>query len=111
MAGHKALECPQRDQNKSPDVLGRIEHTLKMSTLVDRDLWADFFNKCVKTHAAKKFRKFKKKQEEAAASTTPNAVVTPNTVVAPKTVTTRPMAVTTQTKKVNTPVTTMGTVP
>ena len=89
MAGHKALECPQRDQSKSPDILGRIEHTLKTSTLVDRDLWADFFNKSVKTHAAKEFRKFKKKQGEVAASTAPN------TVVAPKTVTTRPIAVTT----------------
>ena len=78
---------------------------------MDRDLWADFFNKCVKTHAAKKFRKFKKKQEEAAASTAPNTVVTPKTVVTSKTVTTRPFAVTTQAKKMNTQVATTGAAP
>ena len=65
LSGHKAADCPSKDKDKQPEIGGKIHHFLEANTPVDRDLWADFFNKCVKAQAVKKFRKYRKKFQEA----------------------------------------------
>ena len=46
-------------------LVARSTTFLEANTPVDRDLWADFFNKCVKAQAVKKFRRYRKKFQEA----------------------------------------------
>ena len=88
LSGHKAADCPTRDQNKPSEIGGKIHHVLEANTPVDRDLWADFFNKCVKAQAAKKFRKYRKNFQEAV-TTAPGTTAPVGTVVAsPGTMTT-----------------------
>ena len=65
LPGHKAVDCPTKDKDKPPEIGGKIHHFLEANTPVDRDLWADFFNKCVKAQAVKKFRRYRKKFQEA----------------------------------------------
>ena len=65
LSGHKATDCPTKDKDKQPEIGGKIHHFLEANTPVDRDLWADFFNKCVKAQAVKKFRRYRKKFQEA----------------------------------------------
>ena len=65
LPGHKAVDCPTKDKDKPPEIGGKIHHFLEANTPIDRDLWADFFNKCVKAQAVKKFRRYCKKFQEA----------------------------------------------
>ena len=65
LPGHKAADCPTKDKDKQPEIGGKIHHFLEANTPVDTDLWADFFNKCVKAQAVKKFRRYRKKFQEA----------------------------------------------
>ena len=65
LPGHKAVDCPTKDKDKPPEIGGKIHHFLEANTPVDRDLWADFFNKSVKAQAVKKFRRYRKKFQEA----------------------------------------------
>ena len=45
---------------------------------VDKELWSDFFNKCVKAETAKKFRRYRKKfQEMVTAPQTNTTTATP----------------------------------
>ena len=81
LSGHKAADCPTRDQDKQPEIGGKIHHFLEANTPVDRDLWADFFNKCVKAQAVKKFRRYRKKFQEAV-TTAQGTTVPVGTVVA-----------------------------
>ena len=75
LPGHKAVDCPTKDKDKPPEIGGKIHHFLETNTPVDRDLWADFFNKCVKAQAAKKFRRYQKKFQQAV--TTAQGTATP----------------------------------
>ncbi|MCG8626411.1 MAG: hypothetical protein MJE68_30985, partial [Proteobacteria bacterium] len=70
LPGHKAAECAFAQ--KAPEVGGKIHHFLETQTPVDKELWAEFFNKCVKAQTAKRFRRYRKKFQEAvtAAQTT-----------------------------------------
>ncbi|MCG8625323.1 MAG: hypothetical protein MJE68_25410, partial [Proteobacteria bacterium] len=64
---------------KAPEVGGKIHHFLETQTPVDKELWAEFFNKCVKAQTAKRFRRYRKKFQEAvtaAQTTTTGAVLT-----------------------------------
>ena len=61
LPGHKVVDCPTKDKDKPPEIGGKIHHFLEANTPVDRDLWAEFFNKCVKVQAVKKFRKVSEK--------------------------------------------------
>ena len=65
LPGHKAVDSPTKDKDKPPEIGGKIHHFLEANTPVDRDLWADFFNKCVKAQAVKKFKRYRKKFQEA----------------------------------------------
>ena len=65
LPGHKAVDCPSKDKDKPLEIGGKIHHFLEANTPVDRDFWADFFNKCVKAQAVKKFRRYQKKFQEA----------------------------------------------
>ena len=65
LPGHKAVDCPYKDKERPPEIGGKIHHFLEANTPVDRELWADFFNKCVKAQATKKFRHYRKKFQEA----------------------------------------------
>ena len=65
LSGHKAADCPTKDKDKQPEIGGKIHHFLEANTPVDRDLWADFFNKCVKAQAVRKFRRYRKRFQEA----------------------------------------------
>ena len=69
LPGHKAIDCPTKDKDKPPEIGGKIHHFLEANTPIDRDLWADFFNKCVKAQAVKKFRRYRKKFQEAVTCT------------------------------------------
>ena len=80
LPGHKAVDCPTKDKDKLPEIGGKIHHFLEANTLVDRDLWADFFNKCVKAQAVKKFRRYRKKYQEAV--TTVQGTATPAGTIA-----------------------------
>ena len=81
LSGHKAADCPTKDKDKQPEIGGKIHHFLEANIPVDRDLWADFFNKCVKAQAVKKFRQYRKKFQEAV--TTAQGTMAPvGTVVA-----------------------------
>ena len=80
LPGHKAVDCPTKDKDKPPEIGGKIHHFLEANTPVDRDLWADFFNKCVKAQAVKKFRRYRKKFQEAV--TTAQGTTTPVGMVA-----------------------------
>ena len=88
LSGHKAADCPTRDQNKPPEIGGKIHHVLEANTPVDRDLWADFFNKCVKAQAAKKFRKYRKKFQEAVTTAQGTTAPVGTVVASPGTMTT-----------------------
>ena len=46
-------------------------------TPVDKDLWSDFFNKCVKAQTAKKFRRYRKKFQEAVMAAQSSATSAP----------------------------------
>ena len=69
------MDCPTKDKDKPPEIGGKIHHFLETNTPIDRDLWADFFNKCVKAQAAKKFRRYQKKFQQAV--TTAQGTATP----------------------------------
>ena len=97
LPGHKAVDCPTRDKDRPPEIGGKIHHVLEANTPVDRDLWADFFNKCVKAQAVKKFRKYRKKFQEAV--TTAQGTITPVGTVATSPGTMSPVTKTT-TKRV-----------
>ena len=97
LSGHKAADCPTKDKDKQPEIGGKIHHFLEANTPVDRDLWADFFNKCVKAQAVKKFRKYRKKFQEAV--TTAQGTTAPVGTVAASPGTMTPVTRTT-TKKV-----------
>ena len=90
------MDCPTKDKDKPPEIGGKIHHFLEANTPVDRDLWADFFNKCVKAQAVKKFRRYRKKFQEAV--TTAQATTAPVGMVAASPGTMAP--VTRTTKKV-----------
>ena len=82
LPGHKAVDCPYKDKEKPPEIGGKIHHFLEANTPVDWELWADFFNKCVKAQATKKFRHYRKKFQEAvttAQTTVANINSTANT--------------------------------
>ena len=68
LPGHKAVD--QKD--KVLEIGGKIHHFLETQTPVDKELWAEFFSKCIKAQTAKKFRRYRKKLQEAvtAAQTT-----------------------------------------
>ena len=70
LLGHKAAECAFAQ--KAPEVGGKIHHFLETQTPVDKELWAEFFNKCVKAQTVKRFRRYRKQFQEAvtAAQTT-----------------------------------------
>ena len=97
LSGHKAVDCPTKDKNKPPEISGKIHHFLEANTPVDRYLWADFFNKCVKAQAVKKFRRYRKKFQEAV--TTAQGTTTPAGMVAASPGTMSPLTRTT-TKRV-----------
>ena len=91
-AGHKALECPERDVAK-PDYVGTMNHSVNATQPIDRDAWTAFFTKCVKANAAKKFRKFQKKFEKALTSAQTTRATTTgaaNTTASPSTAATTP---------------------
>ena len=97
LSGHKVADCLTKDKDKQPEIGGKIHHFLEANTPVDRDLWADFFNKCVKAQAVKKFRRYRKKFQEAV--TTAQGTTAPVGTVAASPGTMLPVARTT-TKKV-----------
>ena len=88
LSGHKAADCPTRDQDKQPEIGGKIHHFLEANTPVDRDLWADFFNKCVKAQAVKKFRRYRKKFQEAVTTAQGTTAPVGTIVTSPGTMTT-----------------------
>ena len=76
---------------------GKIHHFLEANTPVDRDLWAEFFNKCVKAQAVKKFRRYRKKFQEAVTTAQGTTVPVGIVAVSPGTI---PPVTRTTTKKV-----------
>ena len=87
LPGHKAVDCPTKDKDKSPEIGGKIHHFLEANTPVDRDLWADFFNKCVKAQAVKKFRRYRKKFQEAVTTAQETTAPVGTVAVSPGTMT------------------------
>ena len=65
LPGHKATNCLYVEKDKVPEIGGKIHHFMETYTPVDKELWSDFFNKCVKAQTAKKFRRYRKKFQEA----------------------------------------------
>ena len=48
LPGHKAMDCPFNTKDKVPEIDGTIHHFLETQTPIDKELWAEFLNKCVK---------------------------------------------------------------
>ena len=65
LPGHKATNCLYVQKDKVPEIGGKIHHFMETYTPVDKELWSDFFNKCVKAQTAKKFRRYRKKFQGA----------------------------------------------
>ena len=83
LLGHKVVDCPFNQKDKVPEIGGKIHHFLETQTPVDKDLWAEFFNKCIKAQTAKKFHRFRKKfQEAVTAAQTTTAVAATQAVLA-----------------------------
>ena len=74
LPGHKAVDCPFNQKDKVLEIGGKIHHFLETQTPVDKELWAEFFNKCVKAQTAKKFRRYRKKLQEAVTAAQTTAV-------------------------------------
>ena len=91
------VDCPSKDKDKPPEIGGKIHHFLEANTPVDRDLWAKFFNKCVKAQAVKKFRRYWKKFQEAVTTAQGTTAPAGTVAVFPGTV---PSVTRTATKKV-----------
>ena len=77
LLGHKAANCAYVQKDKVPEIGGKIHHFMETYTPVDKELWSDFFNKCVKAQTAKKFRRYRKKFQEAVTAAQSNATSTP----------------------------------
>ena len=77
LPGHKAANCPYVQKDKVPEIGGKIHHFMETYTPVDKDLWSDFFNKCVKAQTAKKFRRPRKKFQEAVTTAQTSAMSAP----------------------------------
>ena len=97
LPGHKAVDCPSKDKDKPPEIGGKIHHFLEVNTPVDRDLWAEFFNKCVKAQAVKKFRRYRKKFQEAVTTAQGTTAPAGTVAISPGTV---PLVTRTTTKRV-----------
>ena len=65
LPGDKAVDCPYEQKDKIPEIDGKIHHFMETQTPVDKELWADFFNKCIWAQTAKKLRRYHKKFQEA----------------------------------------------
>ena len=74
LPGHKAVDCPFNQKDKVPKIGGKIHHFLEMQTPVDKELWAQFLNKCIKAQTAKKFHRYRKKLQEAVTAAQTTAV-------------------------------------
>ena len=77
LPGHRAAKCPYVQKDKVPEIGGKIHHFMETYTPVDKDLWSDFFNKCVKAQTAKKFRRYRKKFQEAVTAAQTSATSAP----------------------------------
>ena len=97
LPGHKVVDCPSKDKDKPLEIGGKIHHFLEANTPVDRDLWAEFFNKCVKAQAVKKFRRYWKKFQEAVTTAQGTTALAGTVAISPSTV---PPVTRTTTKKV-----------
>ena len=75
LPGHKAVDCPFNQKDKVPEIGGKIHHFLETQTPVDKELWVEFFNKCVKAQTAKKFHRYRKKLQEAVTAAQTTAAV------------------------------------
>ena len=75
LPGHKAVDCPFNQKDKVLEIGGKIHHFLETQTPVDKELWEEFFNKCVKAQTAKKFRRYRKKLQEAVTAAQTTVVV------------------------------------
>ena len=98
LPGHIVVDCLYKDKEKPPEIGGKIHHFLETNTPVDRELWAEFFNKCVKAQAVKKFRRYCKKFQEAV--TTAQGATGTATTVTPTVTGTIPATAKTIPKKV-----------
>ena len=95
LPGHKAANCPYAQKDKTPEIGGKIHHFMETYIPVDKELWSDFFNKCVKAQTAKKFRRYQKKFQEAV-----TAAQTGTTATTPQAQMKAAMPMTTSTQKV-----------
>ena len=75
LPGHKAVDCPFNQKDKVPEIGGKIHHFLETQTPVDKELWAEFFKKCIKAQTAKKFHRYRKKLQEAVTTAQTTAAV------------------------------------
>ena len=77
LPGHKAANCLCVQKDKVPEIGGKIHHFMETYTPVDKELLSDFFNKCMKAQTVKKFRRYRKKFQEAVTAAQTSATVTP----------------------------------
>ena len=77
LPGHKATNCPYVQKDKVPEIGEKIHHFMETYIPVDKELWSDFFNKCVKAQTVKKFRRYRKKFQEAVTTAQTSATSAP----------------------------------
>ena len=77
LTGHKAANCPYIQKDKVPEIGEKIHHFMETYTPVDKELWSDFFNKCIKAQTAKKFTRYRKKFQKAVTAAQTSATSTP----------------------------------